>query len=489
MRAPTIDSNFKSGAGCLILFALPFAAVGVVTGYLALKQFSEGPQDWQQTLMLGIFGLVFGGVGFGLIAAALWGKGKVREEGELEQRHPEEPWMWKAEWATGRIKGSSQVTMWFSWGFAIFWNLISCPLLFFLPAEIEKGNYAAAVGLLFPVIGVGLLWWAAHSTLRYRKFGTSYLQLDTLPGVIGGKLRGTIQSRLSEKPAEGIKVSLHCVRRRESRGKNNSSSERILWEESYTLGPEHLYRGREGLDLPVEFNIPHDSLPSDESDRYNKIIWRVSAGAELAGVDYQTQFEAPVFKTADSSPESPPERVYGFRPVSVPEFDPKQATIEIRPSGLGGSEYYFAAARNRGAAAATTFFFLLLAAITAGLFYFGVPLLFPIVFGVVCLLMLLFVVDVLFASTRVVIENGKVRVIRSTLGYRSVKEIVYSDVKDINVKIGMQQQKTMTQDSHAYYDIEIQRQSGRNVMAGRSVPNKREAEWLAEQMLLQIAAG
>lgn len=40
---PTIDTNFKSGAGCLTLFALPFAAVGVFVGYMAIKQFTEGP--------------------------------------------------------------------------------------------------------------------------------------------------------------------------------------------------------------------------------------------------------------------------------------------------------------------------------------------------------------------------------------------------------------------------------------------------------------
>ena len=486
---PTIDSNFKSGAGCLTLFALPFAAVGVVTGYIAIKQLIEGPQDWEKTFMLGIFSLVFGGVGFGLIIAAQWGKGKVREEGELQQRHPGEPWMWKSEWAAGRIKGSDQTTMWFAWGFAILWNLISCPMLFFLPPEIEKGNYVAAIGLLFPLVGLGLLWWAVKSTLRYRKFGSSYLQLDTVPGVIGGKLRGTIHSRLQEKPSEGIKVSLHCVRRQQSRGKNNSSSEKLLWEQSYILGPENLYRGREGLDLPVEFHIPYRSLPSDDSDPYNKIIWRVGTGAQLAGVDYQTQFDAPVFKTADSAPEAPREPVYGFAPVSVPQFDPKQATIDVRPSPLGGAEYYFAAARNKGAAAAITFFFLLFAAITAGLYYFGAPLLFPIVFGLFCLLMLLFVMDVLFASTRVIIEDGKVRVVRSTLGYRSVKEVPYSDVKDVKVKIGMQQQATMTQSARAYYDIQIHRRSGRKITAGSSVPDKREAEWLAEQMLLQIAGG
>ena len=489
MSLPTLSPQVKEGSGCLTLFALPFAAVGVVTACISIKQFVEGPDDWQKTLMLGVFALVFGGVGFGLMFAARWGKGKVREERELQQRYPEAPWMWKTEWAAGRIKGSNQATMWFAWGFTILWNLISCPMLFFLPDEIEKGNHAAAIGLIFPVVGAGLLFWAVQTTRRYRKFGTSFFVLDTLPGVIGGPLRGTIHSGLQEPPPEGIKVTLHCVRRRESRGKNDSSSEHLLWEESYTLGRERLYRGREGLDLPVEFHIPFESEPTDESDRYRKIIWRLGAGANLAGVDYQTQFDVPVFKTADSSPEEPTDDAYGFKSASVETFDPKQTTIEIRPSALGGTEYYFAAARNKGAAAAITLFFLLFTGITAALFYFGVFLLFPIVFGFFCLLMFVFVIDMWFTSMRVVIEDGKVRVVSSTLGYRRTTEVPYADVKDIKLKIGMRQQRTMTQDAKAYYDIEIERQFGRNITAGRHLRDKREAEWIAEQMLLQIAGG
>ena len=51
----------------------------------------------------------------------------------------------------------------------------------------------------------------------------------------------------------------------------------------------------------------------------------------------------------------------------------------------------------------------------------------------------------------------------------------------------MQQNQTATQSGQAYYDIELHRERGRKVMAGRGLRDKREAEWLAEQMLLQIA--
>jgi hypothetical protein len=134
------------------------------------------------------------------------------------------------------------------------------------------------------------------------------------------------------------------------------------------------------------------------------------------------------------------------------------------------------------------FFFLLFAGVTAALIYFDVGLIFEIGFGFFAVLMLVFVIDVSFTSTRVVIEGGKVRVIRTTFGIPRTTEIPNSDIKDVKLHIGMQQKQTMTQDAKAYYDLRIVRKNGKQVTAGSSVPDKREAEWLAEQMLLQIAS-
>jgi len=46
MKLPGSSKGTKTGAGCLTLFALPFAVVGVVTGYSAIKMLIAGPDDW-----------------------------------------------------------------------------------------------------------------------------------------------------------------------------------------------------------------------------------------------------------------------------------------------------------------------------------------------------------------------------------------------------------------------------------------------------------
>jgi hypothetical protein len=53
------------------------------------------------------------------------------------------------------------------------------------------------------------------------------------------------------------------------------------------------------------------------------------------------------------------------------------------------------------------------------------------------------------------------------------RRITAAEVADIVPAIGMQSGRTV------YYDVQIRRTDGKKVVAGRSVRDKREAEWLA----------
>src|SRR5687768_3582193 len=100
-RAP-IKVPGKLGVGCLVLFALPFAGFGVFALVMAGREFQRG--KWQSGIALLLFALVFCGVGFGLIAAAFLGGRKATEQQQREARHPDEPWLWRDDWARGEVK-------------------------------------------------------------------------------------------------------------------------------------------------------------------------------------------------------------------------------------------------------------------------------------------------------------------------------------------------------------------------------------------------
>ena len=442
----------------------------------------------------------FAEVGFGLIVYGRYASRKSNEEDALQQQHPDKPWMWRPDWAQGRVLGANKQTMVFTWAFAVFWNLISAPLLLQVPKEfIEKDNKLALLGLMFPVVGLGLLVWAVRATLRWRKFGASIFEMSAVPGVIGGRLRGRIQTSLTSVPPSGFEVKLSCVRRinRERNAGdtgigNRSTKEKILWQEERTIDPAGLGLGYRGTSVPIEFVIPYECEPADESDPSNRVIGRLESSAELPGVDFRCTFELPIFKTVDSSPEKiEPGEGWGFKPPAQ-TFDPSEATVRVGPSASGGTEFYYRAARNVGSAMALTAFLLIWVGVVWLQFYMEFPVLFPVVFAAFGILIFIGAIDLWFSTTRVVIESdresGKVKIRRSTLGISSTKEIPISQIKEIKLDIGMQQSQTATQSAKAYYDIEIHREIGKKVKAGRNIKNKREAEWIVEQMQRLIEA-
>ena len=145
--------------------------------------------------LLFMFGLVFSGVGFGLMALALFGGRYAQRQQRLQVEHPTEPWLWQADWAQGRANSKTRGTMVGGWIFAIFWNLVSMPIAFLvIPAAAKQKGPGAFIALLFPVAGVYLLVRAIRQTIAYFEFGKTYFEMTTLPGVIGRELKGQIQA-------------------------------------------------------------------------------------------------------------------------------------------------------------------------------------------------------------------------------------------------------------------------------------------------------
>jgi hypothetical protein len=350
----------KTGLVFIVLFMLPFCGVGLFCLGLAFREVFSLQPEMGTVLFLGLFGLVFGGVGVWMILRAVKGYKSSQQVDERKTQHPDKPWLWREEWASGRIQDSNRSSLSYVWFFAILWNLISAPLSMVLPREIlQDRNYPALVGLLFPLAGAGLLIWAIRATLRWKKFGTSLLELETLPGVIGGHLEGILQTPTPLFAEEGFSLKLTCIDRRVTgSGKNRSVNEKILWRERQVIPKERIEAGIQGSSIPLTFQIPYDARETDRKDMDNAILWYVDAEASVPGVDYGAQFEVPLFRTSQSDPDFAP-----ARETEVPEPTAEEPThtdshggITVRPGQRGGTEIYFPPARNVSVAVALTFF-------------------------------------------------------------------------------------------------------------------------------------
>ncbi len=461
--------SLNAGFGCTVLFLLPFCAVGVGTAAGAIWFALHG--QWSEAGFFSIFALTFGGAGFGLLAAAVRGRRAQARQAAVEARQPEEPWMWREDWAAGRIQDASRGGMAMAWIFALFWNLISIPAaVLAVPQGMQQGKRAALVVLLFPLVGVGLLAWAVHTTLRYFRFGASTLELSTLPGVIGRHIAGTVQTTTGLPAGQPCRVELTCVHRvTTGSGRNRSTSEHILWQEEQEANASPAPHG-----VALAFDIPIAALVQPSGGTAgDRVLWRLRAHASMPGVDYDAVFEVPVFRTAESA-----------TPVPAPA-DPTETALEYhQPPGSSirvtenrrGTSIVFPAGRNAGAAASVSGFILLWLGIVWGIVKLGAPLLFPLVFGGFGLLLLAISLGLWLGTTTLEIDHGQLAVTSGWLGGGRRRTYTAEEIDSITPRIGMQA------GSRVFYDLRIRLRSGRTVSAGRGIRDKHEAEWLAERI-------
>jgi len=477
--------------GCLMLFGAPFLLGGLASLWAGYNEWSSGSpgENWWVTLVVGA---MFALVGGGIIAGAYYGRGKLLEQQQLQRQYPDQPWMWRPDWAKGRVDSDAQTTMYFAWGFAGFWNAIAWVSAIAGWEQLSGFDDPRLLLLgLFPLIGVGLAAWAVTATLRHRKFGVSRLELSTLPGAVGGRLAGRIDTKLPEPPAGGIQLNLDCISRVRSGSGRNNTREHLLWKTDKHVPAPRLSRGWQGVSIPFEFAIPADAQETTRAagSSVNRVLWRLSADADLAGVDFKARFETPVFRTGETpapSTESAAES-WTFASDREPEFDLQDATFIQRPSPLGEVEYYFPPrSQKRGALASTIFLALWLGALRA-MMYFGVPWFFQVVWALFALLILLAALDAWFGSTTIRIEAGRIHAAHGTLGRGKMRSIGFGEIATIKTDVGSTQSESMTQSSRAWWNVKAARKDGgRDFLVAQNLRNRREAEWLAEQIRRRV---
>ena len=149
----------------------------------------------------------------------------------------EKPWLERKDWAAGRITSGVQKSVVLLWIFVLFWLAASTVItLLIVPPELHRGNQAALIALIFPVIGLAVLVFAVNTSRAWRRFGQSVFEMAAMPGALGGTLEGMFQVNARLRPEHGLHLRLSCLRRATTgAGKNRTTTEKILWQDEKWL--------------------------------------------------------------------------------------------------------------------------------------------------------------------------------------------------------------------------------------------------------------
>ena len=150
---------------------------------------------WTLFLVMFPFAFGFGGVGLG----ALFVIYKILADSEK-----------KGAKAAERIANDSTKGPAFLWIFAFFWNVISFPIaLVVVPQAIADGEWAGLLVLLFPLVGVLVLWGAVGATMaHFRRKGRRKSRTPAAaPAAATPATSGDFTSYAEKRPMASLKPS------------------------------------------------------------------------------------------------------------------------------------------------------------------------------------------------------------------------------------------------------------------------------------------
>lgn len=244
------------------------------------------------------FGFIFGGVGFGMLLAAVVGLRNETRRAMLSSRYPEEPWRHRDEWNQRVARCDSGAMLWPMVVLSLILFGFSLPLILVIPPELGKGNFFVFLALIFPAIALLAIGWTVRLLILHRRYGGATFTMDELPFRRGGELSGTIHlPKLPPADAGAPVVRLTCnvTTIRRSGGKSRRQTQEAWRGECPAPIAPPAQPGSRGS-LAVRLAIPESLPPTGKLDPQTTVIWRLVATASALGaVDLEVPFEVPVF--------------------------------------------------------------------------------------------------------------------------------------------------------------------------------------------------
>jgi hypothetical protein len=460
------------------LLSVPFALLGIFALVLLLHDGLLGGLSHQK-----VMGLLSAVVACGGFIALIFGiTAKKQDLLAPAKAAPASPWLARKEWAGGRIASSARKAVVLLWIFVAFWCVGSALIcLMVVPVQLQQGNRLALVALVFPVIGLAIIWFALSTSRAWRRFNRSLFCMGSFPAPAGGTLTGAIEVPAPLRPEHGWHLRLSCVRRTVTGASNNrQASDQVLWEDERWLRSDLPSAAAGATRIPVFFKLP-DGLPESGTATGDGIHWQLEASAKLRGPSFNALFDVPVFKL----PETP---AAGEDPtlacqLSLDEVQQQiRSLVQVKELAAGGKAFEFPAARNPGFASGASVICLIWTVIIGLLWWKHAPAPLLLILTTVDALMVAYVFDLWFRRSRVVVNSQGGSVERAWFGFRKEEQIRAKDIRNIASDVGA------TAGHAVYHDLRAYTRDGKDVLLAKNLNNQPEAHWLARQMTVALKA-
>ena len=238
-----------------MLFASPFMLMGLVALVLALY----GLFSHQLNAEAGkhLLTIVVVCIGIPMMILGWFATKRPKAAVQLKASHPAAPWMWRVDWAAGRVDNSVQRSIFFLWVAVMVFNLVCLLAVVMVLHGARYGTADAWLAVIFPVVGLSVLVFAIKTSRIWGRFGRAVFAVTLLPARPGGVIAGEIRVPARLQPEHAYHLRLSCLRRTTAqRGKNRVTTERVLWQDENGSAPICPSRRRGPRGCRFFFNRP-----------------------------------------------------------------------------------------------------------------------------------------------------------------------------------------------------------------------------------------
>src|SRR5208282_88086 len=477
----------KGAPAFLICFGLMFLAPGMLSLFTFLAN-SHNPGT-SGTMVGAAIALFISAIGAGFLLMAFSGYSRLKKQAAVEEANPSSPWLWRTDWANRRSESQRKKNEIAAWVACIFCNLVMIPVAVTLIPQLARRNDPRAFLIVgFCSIGVILFVIALRASLRHRRFGNTYFELDSLPFSPGGRLAGKIHLKLDVDAAHGIDLRLSCVRKTiTGSGNSRSTVQTVLWQTE-----QNVPSGAMGMDpfsrtIPVDSAIPSDGYVTDHDNASDQVLWLLHAQADIPGINYSDDFELPVFKTSSSAEQAPTDSLSvtpGFAAGTSADSNAVPAAAPAHPKVIissqdGGTEFYFPAFRTPSRALFLLIFTVIWTGVVYFLFHSNAPWFFPVIFGLMDVFVILGLFHVALGTAQIRVGNGEIASTTRVLGVGSTRRFLFSEIDAVVAVTSGQQGGSQ---GNSMYAIRLRTKNGRRVTLADEISSRQEARWIVSQI-------
>jgi len=289
----------SAGGGCLVLFGLPFIAVGVgaalvSVGYIPLAQ---GRSQDAPVWVMGAFGAVFGLAGLAVSWMGVAGMLRARAARARKEEHPIEPWYWDYDWDS-RCAESGGLGPVFQTFLAFLFMTAFLSIFNWWAFFSDEGPLPVKIFVsLFDLIDLLVLWGAIYGLFQFFKYGKSRFHFARFPFRPGNSVEGGLEAGRALAAAPSMSLTLRYIEEvmETHRSGSKTSTNQVLYllhEIKQELSAAQFANA--DASIPISIRLPAGEF-SNRLIESPRRYWELEVKAETPGIDYAARFLLPVY--------------------------------------------------------------------------------------------------------------------------------------------------------------------------------------------------